>query len=150
MRRLNSFEEYLKEGIARKVTIDTERAESLILEAERRFNYLHKKVTKMGVDQDNANDYVEHCYDLLSFLVRAKMYREGYSSSGPGAHEAEMAFARNMGCSEREVQFLNELRFFRNGILYYGRRMDQEYAQKVIAFTKNTYGKLKVIASKGK
>ena len=31
---------------------------------------------------------------------------------------------------------MTQLRYFRNGILYYGKTFDSEYAEKVIDFTK--------------
>jgi len=71
------------------------------------------------------------------------MLLDGYNASGFGAHEAEVAYMRNMGFSEQETQFADQMRFFRNGMLYYGTRLDKEYAEKVIEFTKKTYPKLK-------
>lgn len=142
MRHLKLFEEFVKEGIVRKTTPDKERAKNLGLEAERKFNSLHENVEKIGVKDENANDYIEHCYDIIMFLIRAKLYAEGYSSSGQGAHEAEVAFTRNLQFSEKELQFLDQLRYFRNGVLYYGKRLDQEYAKKVIEFTNKKYPEL--------
>jgi len=46
---------------------------------------------------------------------------------------------------EQEVQFADQVRFFRNGILYYGTVLDKEYAEKVIEFTKINYLRLKEI-----
>ena len=97
----------------------------------------------MGIDDDNANDYVEYCYNIIMFLIRSKMFKSGYSSSGKGAHEAEVAFTRNLGFNDAEIKFLDQLRYFRNGILYYGKSFDKEYAEKVIDFTKRIYQKLK-------
>lgn len=37
---------------------------------------------------------------------------------------------------------------FRNGILYYGTRLDEEYAKKVVEFTKKIYPKLKTKCDK--
>ena len=85
---------------------------------------------------DNANDFVEQCYDSIMHLLRAKMYQDGYNTTGQGAHEAEVSYMRLLKLNEREVQFMNQLRYYRNGILYYGSRMDKEYAEKVIKFTK--------------
>ena len=79
------------------------------------------------------------------FLIRARLYSEGYTSRGLGAHEAEVSFTRHMEFNEKEVQFLDQLRYFRNGILYYGKRLDKEYAEKVIEFTKKTYVKLRTV-----
>ena len=98
---------------------------------------------KLGITNENANDYVEYCYDIFMHLVRAKMLLEGYNASGFGAHEAEVAYIRVLGFNENDVQFANQLRFFRNGMLYYGTRLDKVYAEKVIEFTKQMYLKLK-------
>jgi len=48
-----------------------------------------------------------------------------------------------LGFNENDVQFANQLRFFRNGMIYYGTILDTEYAEKVIEFTKRIYLKLK-------
>lgn len=142
---VKKFEEFLEEGIVRKIFIDKERSKSLILEAERKNNSLKENIEKIGTKDDNANDYTEYCYDIIMFLIRAKLYAEGYSSSGHGAHEAEVAFARNIQFSDKEVEFLDQLRYLRNGILYYGKRVDKEYAEKVIEFTKKKYMDLRKI-----
>ncbi len=75
-------------------------------------------------------------------LIRAKMLLEGYNASGFKAHEAEVSYLRKIGVRENEVQFVNQMRFFRNGMLYYGTIFDEEYAKKVIEFTKKIYGSL--------
>ncbi len=143
MRHLKLFEEYLKESIVKTVTINNERAKSLIQESERKLRSLNNNLEKVGINVDNANDYVEHCYDMIMFLIRAKMYLDGYCASGQGAHEAEVSYLRNLGFTEKEVQFMDQMRFFRNGILYYGTALDQEYAEKVVDFTKTLSPKLK-------
>jgi len=78
-------------------------------------------------------------------LIRAKMLLEGYNASGFGAHEAEVSYLRVLGFNEKDVQFADQLRFFRNGMLYYGTILDKEYAERVIEFTKKTYAKLKTM-----
>ena len=75
-------------------------------------------------------------------LIRAKMLLEGYNASGQGAHEAEVSYLRVLGFSEKDVQFADQMRFFRNGMLYYGKILDKEYAEKVVDFVKQTYPKL--------
>lgn len=75
-------------------------------------------------------------------LIRAVMLSEGYISSGKGAHEAEVCYAKKKGLSDKELALLDQLRYFRNGILYYGKSFDAEYAHSIIAFTHNVYEKL--------
>jgi|SRR3989344_1304601 len=145
MKRLKLFEEFLREGTVKRVGINKERAKSLILEAERKMRSLQEHLEKIGVKDENANDYVEYCYDILIFLLRARMLSDGYYASGLGAHEAEVSYLKILGFPENEVGFADEIRYFRNGILYYGTLLDREYAEKVIAFTKKNYSKLRKI-----
>ena len=72
-------------------------------------------------------------------LIRAKMLLEGFNSSGKGAHEAEVAYLRELKFSESDVQFANQLRYFRNGITYYGKRFNKDYALKVLGFLDKIY-----------
>ena len=116
-----------------------------IIESERKMLSLKERLEKLGIKNENANDYIEYCYDIIMHLVRAKMYLDGYYSSGQGAHEAEVSYLKVLGFDEKEVQFADQMRYFRNGILYYGTTLDDEYAKKVIEFTKKIYPKLKMI-----
>jgi len=68
---------------------------------------------------------------------------EGYLASGQGAHEAEVSYLIVLGFPEKDVKFADQMRYFRNGILYYGTSLDAEYAEKVVGFTKKIYPKLR-------
>lgn len=140
---MKDFEDYIKEGVVKKITPDKQRAESLKQEANRKFHTLGKYIDLIGIDDDNANDHIEYCYNIILYLVRAQMYIKGYKSSGLGAHEAEVSFTRHLDFKQSETDFLNTLRYFRNGILYYGKQFDSEYGKKVIEFTKKVFYKLK-------
>jgi hypothetical protein len=137
------FEEYIKDGTIKKGSPDLQRAGSLELEAERKLSSLIEKIEKISVKEDNANDYLEYCYDIILFLIRSKLYKKGYASSGHGAHEAEVSFLKELGFNNNDINFVDQLRYFRNRILYYGKRFDKEYALKVIEFTKKIYPKIK-------
>ncbi len=104
---------------------------------------LKERLEKIGIKNENANDYVEYCYDLMMRMVRAKLYQEGYCASGQGAHEAEVSYLRVLGFAEKDVRFADHLRYFRNGILYYGTFLDSEYAEKVLQFINAIYPKLR-------
>ncbi len=52
---------------------------------------------------------------------------------------------RNLGFNEKEVMFMNDLRYYRNGIKYYGDRFDKQYAQKIIRYLKIIYPKLNTL-----
>ncbi|MGD9276851.1 MAG: hypothetical protein PVJ67_06795 [Candidatus Pacearchaeota archaeon] len=145
MREIKQFEEFIKKGIVKKQFPDKSRARFLVMEAEQSYNYLLKLIKKMGIENYNANDYVKNCYDILMELTRAKMLNNGFNASGFKAHEAEVSYWKNLRFRENEIQFLNQMRFFRNGMIYYGTIIDKEYAEKVIEFTKKNFEKLKKI-----
>ena len=103
-------------------------------------------LNKIGLLDENANYFIENSYDILIELIRAKLLIDGFSSSGKGAHEAEVSYMRKLDFNESDVGFMNDLRYFRNGILYYGRNFDKEYGKKVLDFLKKIRPKLKEIA----
>lgn len=142
MRLLKTFEEFLSEGIVKKVTPDKERAKSLFSESERKMRSLKEQLQKIGVKDENANDYVEYCYNIIMYLIRARMLLKGFNASGAGAHESEVSYTRVLGFQEKDVQFLNQLRYYRNGVLYYGTMLDKEYAEKVLDYFNKIYLKL--------
>ncbi len=140
---MKAFQEYIEEGVMIRISANPARAKSLLLESERKMLSLKERLDKIGIKNENANDYVEYCYDLIMHLVRAKLYLEGYYARGQGAHEAEVSYLQVLEFREEEIRFMDQMRFFRNGILYYGTLLDAEYAEKVISFTKKIYPKLK-------
>ncbi len=140
---IKNFKEYINEGIVRKITPDIQRAKNLIKDSERKIRVLGRQIKNLGIDDEMSNEYVIICYDVLMLFIRAKMLLKGYNSSGVGAHEAEVSYLRILGFKEQEVQFANQMRFFRNGMLYYGTILDSVYAKKVLEFTKHIYFKLK-------
>lgn len=120
------FEEYLEEGIVKLQTPDFSRAKSLQKEAEQSYQILQQFVQKIGIDDKNANYVIKNAYDIIMELIRAKMLKEGFNSLGKGAHEAEVSYLRKIGFNDKEVEFSDQLRYFRNGITYYGKIFDQE------------------------
>ena len=143
MRVVKPFDEFLHQGIAKRMSVDKERAQSLIRESERKRIALKERLEKIGISADNANDYVESCYDSIMMIIRSKLYLDGYACSGQGAHEAEVSYTRNLGLTENEVLFLDEMRYFRNGMLYYGTLLEKEYAERVISLSNKFYPRLK-------
>lgn len=146
MNPLKNFDEFIKAGIVRKVSPDTARARHLIEESEKRKRFIETARIKVGISDDNANCFIENCYDALIELIRARLLIEGFNSSGEGAHEAEVAYMRNMGFAEKDVRLVNELRYFRNGITYYGKSFDKNLAEKSANFMDRIYQTLKTKA----
>ncbi len=143
MRPLKKFNEFLESEILRKKKADKERGKSLKKEAERKEKSLKEFLEKIGLKEENANDVIENCYDIIIFLIRSKLYVDGYAASGYNAHEAEISYLSKLNFLEEDIRFMNELRYFRNGILYYGKSLNKEYAKKVVDFLKKMLPKLK-------
>lgn len=137
MRVLKTFEEFVKEGIVKKQKPNPERAKSLIQESKNKKEFFDKILKQFSFQQMNFNYIIETTYDVLIELVRAKLFLEGFNSSN--SHEAEVSYMRNIGFSEKDVLFMNSLRYFRNGIKYCGRIFSKEYAKKVFDFLNKSY-----------
>lgn len=91
----------------------------------------------------NANFIVDYCYDVIMELIRAKMLIDGYN---PGnSHGAEVSYMEIIGFLEPEIRFIDDVRYYRNGIKYYGTIIDMEYAEKVREFMEKAYPRLKVL-----
>ena len=142
MRTIKNFEEFIKENIVKKQSPDYPRANFLIEESAKSYALLIRLQEKLELNNDTSNLFVKSCYDIIMEMIRAKMLIDGYNASGFGAHEAEVAYLRILKFSEHDIQFADQLRFFRNGMLYYGTMLDKEYAEKVIIFTNKIYKKL--------
>ena len=145
MRPIKEFNEFIDTGTVKKQSPNKSRAEFLIKEAEISFEGLKERIEKMGVNRRNANSIVKDCYDIIMELIRAEMLLKGYNATGIGAHGAEVSYMRVLGFNEKTVQFADLLRYFRNGTVYYGTILDEEYAEKVIKFAKENYPKLRRI-----
>ena len=139
------FEEYVSKGIIRKCSIDKSRANFLINEAQNSLDGLHERAELVSINDKNANSIIKDCYDILMALVRAKLLLTGYVSAGQFAHEAEISYLKKAGFSDNEVSSLNDLRYFRNSVNYYGKILTKEYAEKVLEFTNKIYPKLKAM-----
>jgi len=148
MKPMKSFDELIKLGVVKKQSPNKSRAEFLVKESEQNYSFLLDLLEKIKLDEKNANNFIKPCYDILMEIIRAKMLLEGYDASGLGAHEAEVCYLGILGFKEQDIKFLNQIRFFRNGMLYYGTILDKEYAEKVIEFTKRNYLKLRGLVKK--
>jgi hypothetical protein len=137
------FEEYLKKGVVKKQKPDMSRAKYLIAVSNNSKLDLDNRLKNETITSINANALIKETYDLIMELIRAKMLTLGYNSLGLGAHEAEVAFLRNLGFNEKEVLFLNKVRNSRNGITYYGNIFSSSDAEDVVKFLKSIYPKLK-------
>src|SRR3989344_6815526 len=128
------FNYYLNEKIVRKQSPNIPRAEFLIKETQKSFIGLKNRVEKLGIDEFNANSVIKDIHDIIIEKIRAKLLLDGYNSSGNFAHEAEVSYMKNLLFSDFEISFVNELRQARNGITYYGKIYEKEYAKSCYEF----------------
>lgn len=145
MRIVKKFEYFIKIKIIKTQKVDLSRTNFLISESEKSYEFLKEMVNAFGINEKNSSTIVKTCYDIIMELTRAIMLKNGFNSSGRGAHEAEISYLREIGLSETDVQFADSLRYFRNGILYYGKRLDEEYAKKTFNFLNKIYPKLRIL-----
>ncbi len=138
---MKKFEEFIKKGIVNKQTPNKNRALSLIKEAEEKKAFLNLSLNSIPKEKMNANFIIDYCYDILMEIIRAKMFIEGYNSDN--SHEAEISYLKVLGFSEADLTFMDELRYYRNGIKYYGTILDKDYAEKVLVFMNKNYLKIK-------
>jgi len=131
---MKKFEEFVERGIVKKQSPQTSRARDLIESSKLKEKNIKEFIKKVGLKEENANEFIENCYSVLISAIRARLFLAGYGSSGYGAHEAEVSFMQELNFNENEVEFMDKLRYFRNGINYYGKKLDKEYAEKVIAY----------------
>ena len=141
------FEEYVKKRIVRKVTPDKSRAVFLIGESDSSLEGLNERLEKVGINEKKANSIIKDCYDIMLELIRARLLLEGYAAAGLGAHEAEISYMSKLGFSDREVDFLNEVRYYRNSVTYYGKILDKDYAGMVVKFLTDIHVRLHKAAS---
>ncbi|MFH1432326.1 MAG: hypothetical protein ABIG84_03850 [archaeon] len=150
MRTVRDFSEFIDDGIVKKQSPDPSRARFLKGESENSYSFLLEIVDNYGITDKNANTIIKLCYDIIMELIRAQMLMEGYNAHGKGAHEAEVSYLRRLDFSENDIQFADQFRYFRNGIMYYGKKLDSEYAQKVWDFLKKAQNSLsKTIYTQG-
>ncbi len=138
---LRIFEEYLSNGSVKKVLSNKARAESLFKEAESKKEFMDLVIIKISLEKTNPNFIIESSYDIIIEMIRAKMLIAGFNSEK--SHEAEVSYMRKLNFEEKEIIFMDELRYYRNGIKYYGKIFDLEYAKKVLDFLNKTYPLLK-------
>lgn len=128
--------------VVSKHSPDVERSKSLIIESEKKFKFFEKIKLRLGFNELDPNYVVDTCYDIVLQLIRAKMLFDGYKTD---SHEAEVSYMKILEFSENEVNFMNQLRYYRNGIKYYGTILDEEYAKKVFEFVNKIIPKIKKI-----
>ena len=140
-----NFQYYISQGIVKKSTFGSSRAEFLINETKKSIIGLNRVIKKIGIDEFSVNSIIKDIQDIILEMIRAKMLLDGFSASGNNAHEAEVSYLKVLNFSDADVSEVNELRKARNSITYYGKIYEVEYAKKVYVLLKSLYPKLEEI-----
>ena len=109
---IQEFSQYITQGIVRKITPDSMRAQSLLMDSQRKLAVLDRQVQALGIDDQLANEYIVLCYDIIMLCIRSKLYQNGFVASGLGAHEAEVAYLQELDISQKDILFMDQLHIF--------------------------------------
>ncbi|MBR9702927.1 hypothetical protein GOV10_02745 [Candidatus Woesearchaeota archaeon] len=134
---MKPFKEYVDEGIVKRSY--GHKSQALREESMNKFLFLEQ--IEYLLSEQNTNTFVELIYDAIMLRIRARLSEAGYKAQGLGAHEAEISFLENK-LEKNEINVLDKLRYFRNGSVYYGKKMKKEYAKKVMTFAKEIKEKI--------
>jgi len=138
---MKPFSYFVSKGIVKKQSPNKPRAISLLEEAETKHAFIETALTSIAQEKMSPNFIVDYSYDVLMELIRAALFNKGYNAGN--SHEAEVSYAPILGLSPSNAEFLDELRYYRNGIKYYGAMHTKDYAHKVLTFMRTHYPFLK-------
>jgi len=136
---INLFEEYLEKGQVIVRVPNILRSKFLLEEAQIFYSVVKKFIKCAGIDDKNANYFIKNMYDVIMEPIRARMFADGFQTRGEGAHEVEISYLRKMGFKEDDIKFVDRLRYFRNGILYYGEHYNKGEAEKTLKYLNSVY-----------
>ena len=110
----------LKKNIARNISPDIERANSLINTAKHRI-----KIIK-HINESNCNFVFEDYYTSLLEILQAMIFTKGYNVMN---HLCIGYYLRDILNRQDVYEIFDDLRYKRNSLTYYGKMMDFEVAK---------------------
>jgi uncharacterized protein (UPF0332 family) len=127
---INSFENYLKIGKAKKQTPNPEESKALFEKSKYRLEYSKHKLP----DEKTAQFVLEDAYEGIREAAQALMALKGYK---PYSHEATISFIKEFHSSsftEEEIAAFDRFRQLRNNSVYSAAPVTKEDAQQCILF----------------
>lgn len=134
--REGDWHECIETGSLRKVTSDRFKINSLVETADGRVRYMNSG----KINETNANYVFEGYYTSILELLHAVILRDGYLVSN---HICAGYYLRDVLKREDLFRLFDDLRFKRNSLTYYGRRMDFQTAGESIRKSAEMIRKLK-------
>ena len=112
------FDDFIKEGKARRASKDTQLSESLVKTSEQDLTFLNKT----EITEESARKIMVGYYDTLRSLLEAAAILKGYKIY---SHEAYTYFLKEQK-EEVLAEKFDRLRRIRNDINYYGKNISIE------------------------
>lgn len=118
-----SWEDCLSNNSARKITPDIMRAKSLVETAQSRMELIR------DINEKNSNFVFEDYYTSALEILQAIAFKSGYNILN---HVCLGFFLKDVLKKEDLFRIFDDIRFKRNSLTYYGKRMDFEVAKDAI------------------
>ena len=118
-----------------KISPDIGKSKSLIETSKGRIDY----IKSIKIDEKNANYIFESYYTSILELLHAIAFTSGYNIKN---HICIGFYLRDIMKKEDLFRIFNDLRYKRNSLTYYGRKMDFETAKMAIINSKDLMKKL--------
>jgi len=128
-----SWRDCLESNSAVKVSPDKERAKSLIETAKERVSLI-KEIT-----EKNCNFVFEDYYTSILELLQVLVILEGYKITN---HVCLGFYLRDILRKDDFYHIFDDVRYKRNSLTYYGKRMDFETAKQTIEKCKRLIGSI--------
>ena len=103
-----------------RISKDKERAKDLFIMAKERLELLEL------IPKDKAYKIIEEYYEIIKELLTAIMYLDGYKTLSH-IKLIEYFSSNYKELNEKELKLIDTLRKFRIGIVYYGRKISQDF-----------------------
>ena len=131
-----SWNDCVETNSVKKISPDTERANSLIKTSEERTSIINK------INEKNCNFVFEDYYTSVLELLQALVIKKGYNVLN---HLCIGYYLRDVLKKEDLFRIFDDLRYKRNALTYYGNRMDFETAKASIEKCKELINKIGVL-----
>ncbi|UZE93863.1 MAG: hypothetical protein IB618_03825 [Candidatus Pacearchaeota archaeon] len=112
-----------------KITLDREKAKSILKMAENIENMLKEIIKKLGKMEDQSI-IVREYYEVIRELITALLLSDGFKAIGEYAHKETIDYLSNYKeFSQDEVMTIQDLRTKRNKSSYEGRPIKSPYLE---------------------
>ncbi len=138
---IQQFDYYLKQGLVKRESPNTELSNALLRKAERRF----KQIRVQRISNENADFIFEDAYESAREAAQALMAVKGYK---PISHEAVIAFLEEFykdNFSNYELAMLDRYRKLRNLSVYEARPVTKIDAELALSTATEMLNKIKKI-----